>query len=140
MYSLGERAEDLKSFIDYYLGSANKKYSRSVEFTPRAMDCLLGYDWKENIDEVHRTIERIVLTTEKKKVDVFDLPDRITGGSSEVFAQNASLKDMLEFYESGLVMRAYEKYRTSVAVAQKLGISQATAVRKIHKYAGRDVE
>ena len=28
MYSLGERAEDLKSFIDYYLGSANKKYSR----------------------------------------------------------------------------------------------------------------
>lgn len=140
MYSLGERAEDLKSFIDYYLGSANKKYSRSVEFTPRAMGCLLGYDWKENIDEVHRTIERIVLTTEKKKVDVFDLPDRITGGSSEVFAQNASLKDMLEFYESGLVMRAYEKYRTSVAVAQKLGISQATAVRKIHKYAGRDVE
>lgn len=132
--------EDLKSFIDYYLGSANKKYSRSVEFTPRAMGCLLGYDWKENIDEVHRTIERIVLTTEKKKVDVFDLPDRITGGSSEVFAQNASLKDMLEFYESGLVMRAYEKYRTSVAVAQKLGISQATAVRKIHKYAGRDVE
>lgn len=108
MYSLGERAEDLKSFIDYYLGSANKKYSRSVEFTPRAMGCLLGYDWKENIDEVHRTIERIVLTTEKKKVDVFDLPDRITGGSSEVFAQNASLKDMLEFYESGLVMRAYE--------------------------------
>lgn len=140
MYSLGERAEDLKSFIDYYLGSVNKKYSRSVEFTPRAMGCLLGYDWKENIDEVHRTIERIVLTTEKKKVDVFDLPDRITGGSSEVFAQNASLKDMLEFYESGLVMRAYEKYRTSVAVAQKLGISQATAVRKIHKYAGRDVE
>lgn len=132
--------EELKSFIDYYLGSANKKYSRSVEFTPRAMGCLLGYDWKENIDEVHRTIERIVLTTEKKKVDVFDLPDRITGGSSEVFAQNASLKDMLEFYESGLVMRAYEKYRTSVAVAQKLGISQATAVRKIHKYAGRDVE
>lgn len=132
--------EDLKSFIDYYLGSANKKYSRKVEFTPRAMGCLLGYDWKENIDEVHRTIERIVLTTEKKKVDVFDLPDRITGGSSEVFAQNASLKDMLEFYESGLVMRAYEKYRTSVAVAQKLGISQATAVRKIHKYAGRDVE
>lgn len=104
------------------------------------MGCLLGYDWKENIDEVHRTIERIVLTTEKKKVDVFDLPDRITGGSSEVFAQNASLKDMLEFYESGLVMRAYEKYRTSVAVAQKLGISQATAVRKIHKYVGRDVE
>ena len=39
MYSLGERAEDLKSFIDYYLGSANKKYSRSVEFTPRAMGC-----------------------------------------------------------------------------------------------------
>lgn len=140
VYSLAERAEDLKSFIDYYLASANKKYSRSVELTSRAMSCLMGYEWKENIDEVHRTIERIVLTSEKKKVDVFDLPDRIKGGSVEVFAQNASLKDVLEFYERGLVMRAYKKYGTSVAVAQKLGISQATAVRKIHKYAGRDVD
>lgn len=140
IYSLNERAEDLKSFIDYYLGWANKKYSRAVEFTPRALGCLLSYEWKENVDEVRRTVERIVLTTEKKKVDIFDLPDRITGSSSEVFAQNASLKDMLEFYERGLVVQAYEKYKTSVAVAQKLGISQATAVRKIHKYAGRDVD
>ncbi len=140
VYSLGERAEDLKHFIDYYLGSANEKYARSIELTPRAMGCLLSYDWKENIDEVHRTMERIVLTSEKKRVDVFDLPDRITGGSAEVFAQKASLKDMLEFYESGLILRAYEKHKTSVAVAQKLGISQATAIRKIHKYAGRDVE
>jgi DNA-binding NtrC family response regulator len=140
VYSLGERAEDLKHFIDYYLGLANEKYARSIELTPRAMGCLLSHDWKENIDEVHRTMERIVLTSEKKRVDVFDLPDRITGGSSEVFAQKASLKDMLEFYESGLILQAYEKYKTSVAVAQKIGISQATAIRKIHKYAGRDVE
>lgn len=139
VYSLSERAEDLKCFIEYYLSAANRKYSRSVEFTPRAVGCLLGYEWKENIDELRSTIERIVLTSEKRRVDVFDLPDRITGGSQEVFAQNASLKDMLEFYESGLIVSAYEKYKTSVAVAQKLGISQATAVRKIHKYAGRDV-
>ncbi len=98
MYSLGERAEDLKSFIDYYLGSANKKYSRKA-LSSRLVPWAVCWDMigKKNIDEVHRTIERIVLTTEKKKVDVFDLPDRITGGSSEVFAQNASLKDMLEF-------------------------------------------
>ena len=140
VYSLNERAEDLKSFIDYYLSTANKKYSRSVEFTPRALGCMLSYEWKENADEVRRTIERIVLTSEKKKVDIFDLPDRITGSSSEVFAQNASLKDMLEFYESGLIIQAYEKYKTSVAVAQKLGISQATAVRKIHKYVGKGVD
>lgn len=140
VYSLNERAEDLKSFIDYYLNSANKKYSRSVEFTPRALGCLLSYEWKENADEVRRTVERIVLTSDKKKVDIFDLPDRITGGASEVFVQNASLKDMLEFYESGLIIQAYEKCRTSVAVAEKLGISQATAVRKIHKYVGKGVD
>lgn len=140
VYSVNERTEDLKCFIDHYLSAANEKYSREVEFTPRALGCLLSYEWKENIDEIKSTVERIVLTAEKSRVDIFDLPEKLTGDSSRVFAQNASLKDMLEFYESGIIVQAYEKYKTSVAVAQKLGISQATAIRKIHKYTGRDRE
>ncbi|MBO5449589.1 MAG: hypothetical protein J5994_09700 [Ruminococcus sp.] len=140
VYSVNERTEDLKSYIDYYLNYANKKYSRNVELTPRAMGCLLSYEWKENIDEVKRTVERLVLTAQKSRIDIFDLTDKLTGASSKVFAQNASLKDMLEFYESGLIVQAYKKYKTSVAVAEKLGISQATAVRKIHKYVGKDRE
>ena len=135
---MNERPEDIERYIEYYLGVFNKKYSRSVTITPRAIECLLGYEWKGNVDEIKHTIERIVLTAEGSKVDVYRLPDKITGGSASIFMQSASLKDMMEFYEKGLVVQAYEKYRTTVAVAEKLGISQATAVRKIQKYIGRE--
>lgn len=138
VYAVNERPEDIERYIEYYLGVFNKKYSRSVTITPRAIECLLGYEWKGNVDEIKHTIERIVLTAEGSKVDVYRLPDKITGGSASIFMQSASLKDMMEFYEKGLVVQAYEKYRTTVAVAEKLGISQATAVRKIQKYIGRE--
>ena len=51
----------------------------------------------------------------------------------EFFAK-ASRKDALEFYEKGIIERAYDKYKTTVKVSQELGISQATAARKIQKY------
>ena len=78
-------------------------------------------------------LERIVLTAENNKIDAFLLPENISEGSMEFFAK-ASLKDALEFYEKGIIERAYDKYKTTVKVSQELGISQATAARKIQKY------
>lgn len=135
IYPVNERVEDMKEFIDFFLNKANQSFKRNVSFTPRAYGCLLNHKWEENIDEIRRSVERIVLTADKDKVDVFDLPHDFSGDVSEIFSENASLKDMLEFYEKGIIQSAYEKYKTSVGVAENLGISQATAVRKIHKYA-----
>ena len=130
---INERFEDLSGFLDYYLDIYNHKYDRKVCFTPSAMECLLSYGWPENINEIKYTLERIVLTAERDKVDVFQLPEKISEESMEHFTKT-SLKDALEFYEKGIIERAYEKYKTTVRISQELGISQATAVRKIQKY------
>lgn len=130
---INERFEDLSGFLDYYLDIYNHKYDRKVCFTPSAMECLLSYGWPENINEIKYTLERIVLTAEHDKVDVFQLPEKISEESMEHFTKT-SLKDALEFYEKGIIERAYEKYKTTVRISQELGISQATAVRKIQKY------
>ena len=130
---INERFEDLNAFIDYYLEMFNKKYNRTISFAPSAMECLLSYAWPENINEIKYVIERIVLTSESEKLEAYQLPQKISDESSELFTKT-SLKDALEFYERGIIQRAYEKYKTTVKVSQELGISQATAVRKIKKY------
>lgn len=131
---LNKRPDDLKAYIEYFLELFNKKYDKTVSFLPRAFNQLLSYEWKDNINEIKYTIERIVLTSEKPKVDVFDLPAKFTENSIKNFEELTSLKDMLEFYEGNIINRAYEKYNTTVALAKELGISQASAVRKIKKY------
>ena len=132
--AMNERLEDVNIFISYYLDYFNKKYERSVKFTPKAMNALLNYEWTGNINEIKNTVERIVLTSETEKVDVYHLPGRISEQSMESFTNNASLKDMLEFYEKTIITRTYRKYKTTVKVAEKLGISQPSAARKIKKY------
>lgn len=135
---LNQRLEDLNAFINHYLNYYNTKYERSIHFTPRAVNTLLNYAWPENINEVKYTMERIVLTAEHDKVDIYQLPKQISQQSIDAFTDNASLKDMMEFFEKGIITRAYEKYRTTVAVAENLGISQASATRKIKKYVNKE--
>lgn len=132
--SINERPEDLQEFLEYYISLFNAKYGRKVIFTPKALNCLLRYEWKENISEIRYTIERLILTAEKERIDIYNLPGEITRQSEELFLENSSLKDMMEIYEKGIICRAYQKYHTTVEVAKHLGISQASAVRKIGKY------
>lgn len=40
----------------------------------------------------------------------------------------------MESFEKELIIHAYDKYKTTVAVAKALGISQASAVRRLQKY------
>lgn len=134
VHSVNSCPEDLKCFVEYFFDEYNKKYSRNVHLLPRAMNCLLGHEWKENIDEIRYTTERLVLTAEKDSIDIFDLPKEFTRQSNELFAQSGSLKDMMEFYEGEIINQQYAQCHTSVELARRLGISQPSAVRKIKKY------
>ncbi|MCI7300933.1 MAG: hypothetical protein SOR93_17045 [Clostridiales Family XIII bacterium] len=49
----------------------------------------------------------------------------------------SDLQFALDQYEGEIIRHAYLKYGTSIKVAQALNISQATAARKIKKYAIR---
>ena len=131
---LCERQDDLYEYILYYLTKYNKKYHKHAKLHPKAMDELLQYEWNQNINEVKYVLEKLVLHSDKKTIDVYDLPKQITRASNEFYEAEMDLKKALEFYEGRLVNRAYDKHRSSTGVARELNISQATAVRKLQKY------
>lgn len=132
---LSERADDTKELIRYYTGLYNHMYSRNTSISPRAENLMACHNWKENINELKGVIERLVLTAKRDKINVYDLPAEISGGTRD-FSEDTTLNHMMELYEGDIIREAYEKYPTSVALSKRLGISQATAVRKIHKYIG----
>lgn len=131
---LQERQEDLYEYILYFMKKYNKKYHKNISLNSRAMDELLNYDWSQNIHEVSQVIEQLIIHAEKNEIFIYDLPRQITKESNDYFESQMDLKQMLEFYESKIINRSYEKYKTTVGVARNLNISQATATRKLQKY------
>ena len=131
---INEKIDDLKKYILMYLDEFNKKYNRNITLMPKAYSALLSYKWSDNISQVKAIMERIVLMADNEKVNVYDLPKEITSFSKENFNDRFSLKEAMESFEKELIIHAYDKYKTTVAVAKALGISQASAVRRLQKY------
>ncbi len=132
---LQDRPEDLLAFILHYLEKKNAAYNLEKQFSQQALNKMLEYSWPGNIREVCSIMERLLLTTTENLIQAHNLPDYINGVSAEPHESGSmTLKQILEFHEKRIFVQAYEKHKTTVAVAKSLGISQPSAARKLAKY------
>ena len=70
---------------------------------------------------------------------VFDVAQNVVSRSAGVIngnlpSQEGTLAERMDAFEGQIIRDSYRRCGTTVAVAKELGISQATAVRKIAKY------
>ncbi len=132
---LRERKEDIINLILYFMGNFNEKYNLNKSLSDSVINNLINYDWIGNIRELENVIERTLLISEEDIITEEFLPDNIKELHKEMNAQQRNtLQEDLDNYEKNIVLKAFEKYKTTVGVGKALGISQATAVRKIKKY------
>ena len=68
--SLRERKEDIPILVDYYLQYFCNKYHREIKIEPSNMQVLKRYDWPGNVRELSHVIERTVILTDGKYLDV----------------------------------------------------------------------
>jgi len=133
---LRERKDDIFHLCLYFLEKLNKKYKLNKSLASSTIDKLVNYDWPGNIRELENVIERILLTSEQDNVTVDFLPENIKNPAKSVANnEDCELPAALDRFERTLIIKAYEKHGTTVGVAKALGISQASAARKIQKYA-----
>ena len=134
---LRERKADIKPIAQYFLERCMKKYNKKLEITDSFLESLTKFKWKGNIRELENYIERVVVTNETsyllKEGDMEEAID-INNTDNLHESKKQTLNDALEEIERDLIIRTYNTYRSSYKVAQELGISQATAHRKIIKY------
>ncbi len=132
---LRQRREDIVPLAFLFIDKFNKCYELNKSFSKKVFDRVISYDWPGNIRELENFVERLLLTTENQIIDEKDLPSQMMqkdGTMTELY--NGKLTEAVEALEKYMVSTAYEKCGTTVGVAEALGISQPTAVRKIQKY------
>jgi len=137
--ALRERRDDILPLIYYFLEKFNKTYQKEKVLSPEIIDVLCKYDFPGNVREIANIIERLVVVTEKERIEVQDLPNAIAGYRAKEISysflfEGISLKDALERCESYIIESTVKKYGSQHEAAKILRVDQATISRKIKKY------
>jgi len=137
--ALRERRDDILPLIYYFLEKFNKTYQKEKVLSPEIIDVLCKYDSPGNVREIANIIERLVVVTEKERIEVQDLPNAIAGYRAKEIPysflfEGISLKDALERCESHIIESTVKKYGSQHEAAKALRVDQATISRKIKKY------
>ncbi len=134
------RKEDVLPLAYQFLSRFCQEYDKILSFSPRFLTFLEQYDWPGNVRQLENLIERMVITVQDPIIDVTALPLEYMGSTAprpELPASSGTLAQRMEAYEGQIIRESYQRCGTTVAVARELGISQATAARKIQKYVSR---
>ncbi|KON83517.1 Fis family transcriptional regulator [Sporosarcina globispora] len=131
---LRERREEMIPLIYEITEEVNTKYGMDKHFTPRMVAWLSQQEWPGNVRELRNFIEKVIVTTESKEIDIGIVEDITNGESSKKDKQDMTLNEYLESVEKEFIVQLFKKYPSSIKLSKKLGISQSTANRKIQKY------
>ena len=127
MLPLRERPEDILLLIDHFLNRYAPESGTKV--TDRALRALRSYRWSGNVRELANVIQRAIVLSRNRKIDLEQLPEELqpTGTAQESLL---SLEEMEKLH----IKRVLQQARDYDHAASLLGIDPATLWRKRKKY------
>jgi DNA-binding NtrC family response regulator/pSer/pThr/pTyr-binding forkhead associated (FHA) protein len=127
---LRERVEEIGPLAEVFIEQANQANGRAVRGTePQALRLLHQYSWPGNVRELRNAIERAVVIARGDQITVDDLPEGVRTASSArppliptptVEGEELDLRDLLQRYETQLIMTALERAKGDRNVASQL--------------------
>lgn len=136
---LRNRPEDIAALLKVVIRTLNERYGMNKRLDAQTTAALLHYDWPGNVRELENVLERMVVTADEDVIAVAHLPLEIRSVSDhqvniDPSVSGVSLKEAIEQVEEKWVRYAAERCRTTAEMADLLGISQPSVVRKLQKY------
>ncbi|WP_164919025.1 MULTISPECIES: sigma-54 interaction domain-containing protein [Acutalibacteraceae] len=126
---LRERRGDIVPMSLYFLKEFNQKYNTEKTIPTNTLLYLREHDWPGNIRELQNAIERMVVLSESNEL-LFTPSDISTLEQLEI----KPLKESHAESEKQMLLDAKELYKTTRKMAEALGVSHSTVVRKMKKY------
>lgn len=138
---LREHPEDIPALCQHFLARFNDKLGLMVEgIVPAALAAFMRYPWPGNTRELENAIERAMVLTEHRVLQVDDFPDELiaTAGANEscdMESAGLSLKLAKRVWERNLIVRALEQTGGNRSrAAELLEISFPSLLGKIKEY------
>ena len=127
---LRERKEDIPLLIHHFLKKYNLKEKKNVrEFSSRAMQTLMDYDWPGNVRQLENAVSHAVILAQGDVMRRRHLPRFLKEFTED--AVNTSLAEN----ERRLIMRVLlESNWNKHAAAHRLQLSRSTLYSKIRRY------
>lgn len=132
--SLRERTDDILPLIELFLERFSQKYDRKRTIDDLALQQLLNHDWEGNVRELMNVMERLIVTSGSTVISTEHLPENLQGNHTYFSEHEGELKTILDAVEERVFRKAKRKYTTTTRIAEALGVSQPTVVRKLNKY------
>ena len=129
-----ERTEDVPILAAHFLGEFCQEYGKKPkEFSPPAMDVLMGYPWPGNVRELKNLVERLVIICPSTRIEPHHLPPEIFRGASKSPQKPyESLHEARSAYEREFVLRKLEENRWNMTrAAHALGLERSHLYRKM---------
>jgi len=138
---LRERKEDIPMLVHHFI----HKYSQSmnkqvVGISPKGLEVLMNYKWYGNVRELENTIERAIVLTDGKNIELENLPIEIQNFQDQIqlaalAEENYSIKKASKFLEMNLIKKALKKTKGNhTHAARLLEISHRALLYKIKEY------
>jgi len=147
---LRERKTDIPLLVDYYLQKFTQRYKRpSLEVTKLTYNALMDYHWPGNIRELAHCIERAVILSPGKELDLTSMglsssidielisaDDKGDSNQSEPMAVNHELPTLnIAQLEITAMRAALKQQQGNVSQAAKLlGITRMSLYRRMEKH------
>lgn len=134
---LRERKDDIEMLVEHFLMRSSSISGRPpIVFSSEALKKLMEYNWPGNIRELENVVERGVVISSGKRIEVSDLPQRIAehieGYEDD---HNVRLDDALDNAEKDMIIKALQEcHGNKTKASVLLGISRRSLHRKILKY------
>ncbi|MGB9697145.1 MAG: sigma-54-dependent transcriptional regulator [Ignavibacteria bacterium] len=131
---LRERRSDIPLIVNHYLKILSAKLSKELTITSRAMDVLMGLEWKGNVRELENVLEQAAILTNNGIIDAELLPRSSTIDILEECLEGIrgmSLKDVERRYINKVLK---DVHSNKVEAAKILGIDRKTLYKKIVEY------
>ncbi len=135
--SLRERREDIPLLAEYFLKIFEKRYGKAKRISSEALIALMQGEYSGNVRELRNMIERVVIMTPGKTIELPDLPASLRGRIADperIPLERGNLRSLLREYEQRIIETAVSRYRTTYDAAAALGVNQSTIVRKLQSY------
>lgn len=135
---LRERSEDIP-YLAVHLAAriANRLGKAAHEITPEAMNMLMVYEWKRNIDELEAVLESAIANTPPPRIDETILPDRVRYATLRAIPPDGvDLPRIVDDYERSIIETALRQTAgNQTKAARLLGLRVQTLNMKLKRFA-----